>query len=154
MKISSVLFLVLAVCYLIAGVVYRSYTDEPAGFVMLIALFLFALALAGFVFVTLRSLPGPLPEDRADADMEDATGPIIYFPTSSVWPLALALGVAGIGLGLVVGLWWTLLGGMVLVVGVVGYTRESALAASNRPDPGAPSLGEESPGVEPGRTDP
>lgn len=129
MKISSVLFLVLGVCYLIAGTVYMVTTREPAGFVMLVFLVAFALALAAFIFVSFRSLGAPLPEDRADADMAEAAGPIMYFPTASVWPLALALGVTLVGLGFIVGLWWAILGAIVLAIGVAGYARESALAS-------------------------
>lgn len=133
MKIASVLFLVLGVCYLIAGTVYMVYTREPAGFVMLIFLVGFALALSAFVFASFRSLGVPLPEDRADADMDEAAGPIMYFPTASIWPFALALGVALVGLGLIVGLWWTVVGGIVLAAATAGYTRESARAAG-RPE--------------------
>lgn len=129
MKVSSVLFLVLGVCYLVAGTVYMIYTREPAGFVMLMFLVAFALALAAFVFASFRSLGAPLPEDRADADMAEAAGPVMYFPTASVWPLALALGVTLLGLGLIVGLWWSVVGVIVLVLAVAGFVRESALAS-------------------------
>lgn len=131
MKVSSVLFLVLGVCYLIAGTIYMIYTREPAGFVMLIFLVAFALALAAFVFASFRALRTPLPEDRADADMDEAAGPIMYFATSSVWPFALALGATLVGLGLVVGLWWTVVGVIVLVTATAGLARESARAAHN-----------------------
>lgn len=136
MKISSVLFGVFGVFYLAAGVVYLSYAQEAAGFTLLIVLVLFVITLAGYVYIRFRALPEPLPEDRADADMADGEGQVMYFPSSSVWPLALAASVSAAGLGLIVGLWWTAGGMALFAVGVAGYVRESNLAVSRHPDPG------------------
>jgi hypothetical protein len=92
------------------AVIYALSADEAAGEVLLIAGAAFAGLVAGWAWVWYRNHRDELPSDRADADMSEGAGPVGVFPTASLRPLALGVGMSGVALGVVVGLWMTLVG--------------------------------------------
>jgi hypothetical protein len=48
-----------------------------------------------------------------------------FFPAASVWPAALGLGAVSIALGLVFGLWFFVIGGLLVLGAVIGYSVEA-----------------------------
>ena len=60
----------------------------------------------------------PRPEDRDDGDAADATGVVGVYPTASLRPLALAVGITADVLGVVLGS-WMLLAGIAIVASQV-----------------------------------
>jgi divalent metal cation (Fe/Co/Zn/Cd) transporter len=97
------------------AVVYWFASYEQAGTVMLAL----ASALSGFVatflFLQERRLGPGVPE--ADEQHEVAT----YLPTSSIWPLLVAVGAALAINGLILGWPYAVPGGAALVVAVIGF---------------------------------
>ena len=51
-----------------------------------------------------------MPSDLPEADASDAAGPVGVFASASLRPLALGAGMTGIVLGVVIGVWMTLVG--------------------------------------------
>ncbi|MCX3063417.1 aa3-type cytochrome oxidase subunit IV [Streptomyces beihaiensis] len=119
MKIEALLFGGIAVFFGGAAVLYRVWSRDPTGTAVLIIAFLMALAISLFCAVNYRR-KGARPQDRTEAEVADAAGPVEFFPAHSYWPVVTALGAALTATGIVYGLWLFLIGFGVLARGVAG----------------------------------
>lgn len=108
---------------------YWFVTYEDAGTTLLALGVLAVLMVAGWLLVQSRKA-GARPEDRADATPADGAGDLGYFPSLSVWPFVIAAGGVVTANGLVFGVWLGLAGGLVLLVGLVGYAVEAGSSSS------------------------
>lgn len=69
--------------------------------------------------------PIPRPEDDPDATHADGAGEVDFFPSASIWPAGMALGAITVAIGTIYGLWYFLIG-LVLVAGaVIGFVVEA-----------------------------
>lgn len=109
---------------------YWFVTYEDAGTTMLGLGVLAVLMIAGWLLVQSRKV-GVRPEDRADATPADGAGDLGYFPALSVWPFVIGAGAVLVANGLVFGVWLGLAGGLLLLVGLVGYAVEAASSSSS-----------------------
>jgi hypothetical protein len=124
MNTSSALFGGGAVFFAVVAAIYWFTSYEEAGAIML-ALSVGALALiAVYLHIQSRRV-GIQPEDRPDAQSIDATGDIGYFPSSSIWPFVMAIGVTVVANAFVFGVWLAILGGLLFLTAVVGYAMEA-----------------------------
>jgi hypothetical protein len=123
MKVESLLFWMGAVFYAIITTVYYILSHELAGTVALTLTGLMALLIAGYLQVT-GSRVGPRPEDRLDADIDEADPDYGFFSPHSWWPLPLGFFAASIGLGLVFARWIIVLGVTGLLFSLVGFVFE------------------------------
>ena len=89
--------------------VYAIVADESAGLTLFAAGIVFAGLVAGWTSVWWRR-HGDLAADLPDADGSDAAGPVGVFTAASLRPLALGAGMTGVVLGVVLGVWMTLVG--------------------------------------------
>jgi cytochrome c oxidase subunit IV len=118
------LFAGAAAFFVVVDLIYWFTSYEEAGTVML------GLAVGGLsliaVFLRVQAQRvGLPPEDRPDADSADAAGVIGYFPSSSIWPFVMAVGVAVVANAFVFGVWLAILGGLLFLTATVGYAREA-----------------------------
>jgi hypothetical protein len=90
-------------------VVYAIVADEFAGLTLFAAGIAFAGLVAGWTWVWWRR-HGDLPSDVPEADASDEAGPVGVFAAASLRPLVLGVGMTGIVLGVVIGVWMTLVG--------------------------------------------
>ena len=74
----------------------------------------------------------PLTEPEAHVDLST-----IHMPSPSYWPLVIALGIVGIGIGLLIEFPWpyikfplSFIGGFITILGVIGWANEPAAAES------------------------
>ncbi|QEO09990.1 cytochrome c oxidase subunit 4 [Protaetiibacter larvae] len=65
-----------------------------------------------------------LPQDLADADIDDDDPEIGHFSPWSWWPFVLGLALALVFLGLAVGPWVSLIGGPLALIAIVGWNYE------------------------------
>jgi hypothetical protein len=131
MKTESALFCGVAVFFGGSAALYAWWSHaDPAGTAALVVACLMAAVVSFFCFVQYRR-KGPRPQDRRDAEVVDAAGPLEFFPPESVWPILTALGFALLCIGVVYGLWLFLIGFGVLARGVLGLVFQYA-----RRDPG------------------
>jgi hypothetical protein len=108
----------------VVGAVYWFLTYERAGSVLLVMYGVTALVISGYAL--LRAGGRFEPEDRADAEVEEAAGrPVGAFHFASPWPVWLAVGSTLTAAGLAFGLYLVPVGVAVLVVAVLGLMRES-----------------------------
>ena len=125
MKAEAVLFGGVAAFFLVTGVVYAWWAQEPVGIAALSVSFLMA-SIISFFFTRNYRLRGARPEDDRDADITARGGPVDFFPAESPYPAAAAFGAGVTMLGLVFGLWLFLIGLGVLGAGVCGLVYQYA----------------------------
>ncbi|MCI3276758.1 cytochrome c oxidase subunit 4 [Streptomyces cylindrosporus] len=119
MKIEALLFGGVAVFFAGAAALYGLWSRDPAGTAALIVAFAMA-ALVSFFCAVQYARRGRRPQDRTEAEVADAAGPLDFFPPHSPWPVLTALGVAVAATGVVFGLWLFLIGVGILARSVLG----------------------------------
>jgi hypothetical protein len=111
------------------GVVYwalKNHPTEAAGVACLIFGFAAYFMLFGYLLLQyIRRDRIPRPEDRFDATQADGEGIVGYFPNASIWPAGLGLGLIFGVVGLIYGLWYLIIGGILFVGAVIGWVVES-----------------------------
>jgi hypothetical protein len=111
------------------GAVYwalKNHPTEASGVAMLIFGFAAYFMLFGYVLLQyIRRDRIPRAEDRFDATQADGEGVVGYFPNASIWPAGLGLGLIFAVIGLIYGLWYLIIGGILFVGAVIGWVVES-----------------------------
>jgi Cytochrome c oxidase subunit IV len=111
------------------GILYWVTSDEHAGTVMLLGAAILGLWIAAYLWLQFRADEDDsvraLPTARAEGDREASPHGGMYLPHASAWPFAIGLGGATIANGLVLGLWVTVPGVALLVLGIMGFARQS-----------------------------
>lgn len=131
MRANSIMFWILAIFFGLMAVTYTLwsliYYHGHVEFVGTVALTLSAVLgvfLAFFLGRTAHGFGGVLPEDRLDANIDDADPEMGHFSPWSWWPFALGSAIAIIALGLAVGFWVAFIGAPLLLVALVGWVFE------------------------------
>lgn len=124
MKAEGVILLIIGFFFAAAAVVYWIWSGETSGTAMLTGAALLGLFPGGYYFWWSRRMK-PRPEDDPHAEREEGAGVVGAFPSSSVWPFVLGMGIAAIALALVFGFWSGVFGIVVVAAAVLGVIRES-----------------------------
>ncbi len=113
MRVEAILWTGVTVYFLGIGLIYALVGGDPTG----VALLLMATGLGGLVAGWTwdwRRRHGNRIEDTASVDASDLTGIVGVYPTASLRPLALAIGVSAMALGIPLGSWMSM-GGLAIV---------------------------------------
>jgi disulfide bond formation protein DsbB len=130
MRANYILFVILAVFFLFAGVIYVIWNIiaqggvEWAGTVGLFLSGMLGLFLAFYLHRVHGEQGAELPEDRLDANVDDRDPEIGHFSPWSWWPILLGAGASLVVLGLAIGFWITFIGIAFTVICLVGWTYE------------------------------
>jgi hypothetical protein len=92
------------------GILYALVGDDPAGASLLLLATGLGALVALWTWNWRRRHPEPRPEDRPDADAADETGVVGVYPAASLRPLALAVGITAVVLGVTLGSWMLIAG--------------------------------------------
>ncbi|MER6302600.1 cytochrome c oxidase subunit 4 [Kitasatospora sp. NPDC001539] len=122
MKNEGRLFGIMTVFFAVTGLIYGFWAREPAGKAILTVAFLMSGLVTLFWFVQHQRHGGGRPQDRKEAEVAEATGPLGFFPPRSGYPVLAAAGLTVFALGLVYARWLLVVGGLVLAVAVFGFT--------------------------------
>jgi hypothetical protein len=129
MKLEYRLMLGVAIFLAGTGAIYEALIEtssEVAGTVMLVfGGFAYAILFGYILLQYLRRHRIPRPEDAQDAKSEDGAGEVSFFPSASVWPAAMGLGFVLMGVGLVYGVWYLVIGGITFVGAIIGFSVEA-----------------------------
>ena len=123
MKSETWIFVLCTVFFVIVAPAYWLIAGDPTGTSALVMTALLTL-LVSFYLGFHASRMEPRPEDRKDAEIADGAGELGFFPPDSWWPLWCGLTLAMIVLGVVIGWWLVIIGGVLGVVALQGLIFE------------------------------
>ena len=124
MKVEALIFNLIAVFCVAAGVVYGVWAREPIGTTALVLSGGLTGLIGGFFWFVSRRIDAR-PEDRKDADIADGAGELGFFSPGSYWPVALAASAALMGLALAFFYsWLILIAGAALLITIGGVLFE------------------------------
>jgi len=123
-RIEALFLLGVAVFFGLVGIAYWFLAYEQGGTMMLVGTTLLGLV-PGSYYLWWSQRMKPRPEDRTDATMADGAGVIGSFPSSSIWPFVLGMGLFLMVLSMVFGLWLIAPGATLVISAVIGVTVES-----------------------------
>lgn len=123
MKIGGWSFALGAIFFLAVGGIYFYVSGDEIGTTALVMTGGLAFLVAFYILYTNKRLDG-LPEDRANAEIDEADPEYGFFSPHSWWPLVVAIGAAGIVLGLVFAVWFVVLSVAILLLGIIGWLFE------------------------------
>jgi hypothetical protein len=123
MKIEGRIFAFGSGFFLLVSAVYWYLSRDPIGTTALALCGGLAFLVAFYVLYTAKRV-FPRPEDRSDADIDEADPEYGFFSPHSWWPLAVGFGVFVVVLGLIFAVWLSVVGVTLLMLSVVGWMFE------------------------------
>ncbi|GAA0961479.1 cytochrome c oxidase subunit 4 [Frigoribacterium faeni] len=130
MKTNATLFWILAIFFFLMAAVYTVWNIidtgkvEWAGTVAIPLAGMLSVFLAFYMGRSHGAQGGELPEDRLDANIDDADPELGHFSPWSWWPILLAFACGLIFLALAVGMWIIYIGAALVAVSLVGWVYE------------------------------
>ncbi len=124
MRLEAILWTGVTVYFGAIGVIYLALGGDTAGVTILLCAAGLGGLIAGWTWDWKRR-HGERIADRGDTDAADLTGIVGVYPTASLRPLALALGVTALALGIVLGSWMSMIGIAVVASQVLLLTRDT-----------------------------
>jgi hypothetical protein len=122
-KIEGWLFAAGFLFYSLVGVVYGFLSRDVVGTVLLIFTGLLAL-IAGYYILYTAKRVYPRPEDRRDANIDEADPEYGFFSPHSWWPLAVGFAAFVTVLGFIFAAWMFAFGVLILMISVTGWLFE------------------------------
>ncbi len=123
MKIGGLSFALGAVFFLLVGGIYYFVSGDEIGTTALVMTGGLAFLVAFYVLYTDKRLDG-LPEDRANAEVDEADPEYGFYSPHSWWPLPVGFAAMLIALGFIFAAWLVVLGVSVLMIAVIGWLFE------------------------------
>ena len=124
MRVEALFLIGVAVFFGLVGIAYWFWGYEQGGTTMLVGTTLLGLVPGSYYFYWSHRMK-PRPEDRTDATIEEGSGVIGSFPSSSIWPFVLGMGLFLMVLSIVFGLWLIAPGISLVLSAMIGVTVES-----------------------------
>jgi hypothetical protein len=122
-RIEGGLFFIGFVFYSLLSGVYWYFSRDEIGTTALALTGGMAFLISFYALYTSKRVY-PRPEDRLDAEMDEADPEYGFYSPHSWWPLAVAVPTVMIVLGLIFAVWLIVLGVAALVLGLVGLLFE------------------------------
>jgi magnesium-transporting ATPase (P-type) len=123
MKIEGGLFAAGAVTFALIAGIYWYTAGDPIGTTALAMSAMLAALVAFYILYTSKRV-WPRPEDRMDANIDEADPEYGFFSPHSWWPLVIGIAVMFTVFGLVFAVWLIALGVFMLVIGLIGWMFE------------------------------
>lgn len=132
MRVGGWIFAGVAAFFALIAAIYWYGSYEDAGTFMLLSCAGLGVIFGGYMLWKTRRVP-EAPGDRDDVAPGDVPGVVGAFPSSSVWPLALAGGAVLAVVGLVFGVWFVIPGAILIVIAMGAAVVETRRAAGPPP---------------------
>ncbi len=123
MRTEGLLFAMGAVFYAFVAAVYWYFSRDQIGTTALALTGALAFLVAFYALYTAKRVY-PRPEDRPDAEIDEADPEYGFFSPHSWWPLILGFSTMVIVFGLIFAVWLIVLGVFVLLVALIGWMFE------------------------------
>lgn len=125
MKLEAWLWAGVTAYFTVIGVLYVVAGGDAAGASLLLMATGLGGLMAGWIWDWRRHHDHPRPADRTDADAPEDVGLVGVYPTASLRPLALAVGLTGIVAGVVLGSWMSMAGVAIVASQVALLVRDA-----------------------------
>jgi hypothetical protein len=122
-RIEGLLFAMGAVFYAFVAAIYWYFSRDQIGTTALALTGALAFLVAFYALYTAKRVY-PRPEDRLDAEVDEADPEYGFFSPHSWWPLILGFSTMVIVFGLIFAVWLIVLGVFVLLVALIGWMFE------------------------------
>jgi Cytochrome c oxidase subunit IV len=122
-KIEGRIFGLGAIFFILIAAIYWVVSYDPIGTTALAMSGGLALLVAFYTLYTAKRV-NPRPEDRGDAEIDEADPEYGFFSPHSWWPLAVGFSTFLITLGLIFAVWVIVLGVALLLMALVGWLFE------------------------------
>ena len=123
MRIEGGIFGLGAIFFWVVAAAYWYLSNDEIGTTAIAMTGFLAGLVAVYLLVTSKRVY-PRPEDRDEAEIDEADPEYGFFSPHSWWPLVVALGAAVIVMGLVFAVWLIVLGIFLLIIALVGWLYE------------------------------
>ncbi len=123
MKIEGWIFGLGAIFFLPLSIIYWYFSRDPIGTTALAMSAGLAFIVAFYVLYTANRVY-PRPEDRMNAEIDEADPEYGFYSPHSWWPLAIGFGAFVIALGLIFANWVVVFGVFLLLLALVGWLFE------------------------------
>lgn len=123
MKVEGWIFGVGAIFYFLVSGAYWFLSRDEIGTTALVMTGALAFLVAFYMLYTAKRVY-PRPEDRDDAEVDEADPEYGFFSPHSWWPLPVGIGAMATAFGLIFAVWLIVLGVAVLMLGVIGWLFE------------------------------
>ena len=123
MKIEGWLFVAGAVFYGVVAAAYWFLSYDEVGTTALVLTGALAFLVAFYTLYTSKRV-FPRPEDRLDAEIDEADPEYGFFSPHSWWPLLVGFSTMVVCLGLIFAVWMIVLGVAILLFSLVGFMFE------------------------------
>jgi len=122
-KLEGRLMVLSTIFFLGSAIIYWYVARDPIGTTVLAMSGGLSFLIAFYVLYTAKRV-FPRPEDRLDAEIEEADPEYGFYSPHSWWPLAVGFSAAVIAVGLVFATWIIVLGVALLVLALIGWLFE------------------------------
>ena len=123
MKVGGWSFALGAIFFLAVAGVYFFFSGDEIGTTALVMTGGLAFLVAFYILYTDKRLQG-IPEDRADAEIDEADPEYGFYSPHSWWPLPVGAAAMFIALGFIFAAWLVVFGVLVLLIALVGWLFE------------------------------
>lgn len=123
MKIEGGLFAIGFVFYTLLAGVYWYFSRDEIGTTALALTGGMAFLISFYALYTSKRVY-PRPEDRLDAEIDEADPEYGFYSPHSWWPLVVAVSAVIVVLGLIFAVWMIVLGVAALILGMIGFLFE------------------------------
>jgi magnesium-transporting ATPase (P-type) len=123
MKVEGLLFALGAAFFVLVAGIYFYVSRDPIGTTALALCGGLAFLVAFYALYTAKRVY-PRPEDRLDAEIDEADPEYGFFSPHSWWPLAVAFATFLVVLGFVFAVWVVVLGVSLLMLALIGWMFE------------------------------
>lgn len=123
MKIEGALFAMGTAFFLLLSGIYWYFARDPIGTTALVMSGALAFLVAFYLLYTSKRVY-PRPEDRLDANIDEADPEYGFFSPHSWWPLVVGIAAFFILIGLVFAVWLIVFATFLLLIGLVGWLFE------------------------------
>jgi hypothetical protein len=123
MKAETWVFALCSIFFVLVAPAYWLIAGDPTGTTALVMTFLLTTLITFYLGAHSRKM-APRPEDRKDGEIAEGAGELGFFPPYSWWPLWCAMCLASMALGVAVGWWLFIIGGVLGAIALSGLIFE------------------------------
>jgi magnesium-transporting ATPase (P-type) len=122
-KVEGRIFALGAIFFLVVSGIYWYFSRDPIGTTALAMSGGLAIIVAFYVLYTAKRV-FPRPEDRFEAEIDEADPEYGFFSPHSWWPLMVGFGAFVTAIGLIFAVWMIVFGVVVLMLAIIGWMFE------------------------------